>query len=186
MMGELYNGIAPENAGPVARAGGTTPFLDDYLSYLLSQASALVSARLTAELKRRRIALTTWRVLSALIDTDELSIGQLADLTLLAQPTLTRVVDRMSDQGLVERRHSDRDLRKVYVRVTPRGRGQITSLVHSAVGLEREALAGLPDEAVARLKTTLRTVIEHCSHRRPRANRVAPVTPWASDAKPSA
>src|SRR5258708_5988474 len=117
-------------------------FNDDHLAYLLDRASALIDAQFAVALRKRGMLVGTWRVLSTLSDTDGLSITALADATLLKQPTLTKVVDRMSAQGLVERRRSDRDNRKAFVFMTPEGREQAAALRGQAILLERLALAG--------------------------------------------
>src|ERR1041385_8124206 len=92
-------------------------FIDDYLSYLLARASHLVSRQFHAQLKPRGMPVPVWRgrVRGSLSDGDGLPVTELAKITLFKQPTLTKVIDRMSKQGLVERRASERDRRKVLV-----------------------------------------------------------------------
>ncbi|MEJ0071368.1 MAG: MarR family winged helix-turn-helix transcriptional regulator [Pseudomonadota bacterium] len=84
-------------------------FIDDYLSYLLSRASHLVSRQFHAQLKPRGMPVPVWRVLSTLSDGDGLPVTELAKITLFKQPTLTKVIDRMSKEELVERRASERE-----------------------------------------------------------------------------
>jgi len=74
-------------------------FIDDYLSYLLARASHLVSRQFHAQLKPRGMAVPVWRVLSTLSDGDGLPVTELAKITLFKQPTLTKVIDRMSKQA---------------------------------------------------------------------------------------
>ena len=62
-----------------------------------------------------------WRVLRVLWEHDEVSLSQLADLSLISAPSLVGVVDRLQATGLVARRRSDVDRRKVYVLATERG-----------------------------------------------------------------
>jgi DNA-binding MarR family transcriptional regulator len=137
-------------------------FIDDYLSYLLARASHLVSRQFHAQLKPRGMAVPVWRVLSTLSDGDGLPVTELAKITLFKQPTLTKVIDRMSKQGLVERRASERDRRKVLVFITPKGRGQIVDLLARAKQHEREVLAGLTDADVNALKAALHNLIQRC------------------------
>src|SRR5262245_27393593 len=107
-------------------------FIDDYLSYLLARASHLVSRQFHAQLKPRGMAVPIWRVLSSLSDGDGLPVTELAKVTLFKQPTLTKVIYRMTKLGLVERRPSDRDRRKVLIFITTKGRAQITELLGRA------------------------------------------------------
>lgn len=149
-------------------AGADTPdeapprFIDDYLSYLLARASHLVSRQFHAQLKPRGMPVPVWRVLSTLSDGDGLPVTELAKITLFKQPTLTKVIDRMSKQGLVERRASERDRRKVLVFITAKGRGQIADLLSRAKQHEREVLAGLSDADVNALKAALHNLILRC------------------------
>ena len=137
-------------------------FIDDYLAYLLARASHLVSRQFHAQLKPRGMAVPVWRVLSTLSDGDGLPVTELAKVTLFKQPTLTKVIDRMSKQGLVERRASERDRRKVLVYITPKGRALLGDLLVRAKQHERDVLAGHSDGEVERLKGALHTLIQRC------------------------
>ena len=55
-----------------------------------------------------------WRVLRVLIDEPELVVRDLAALTLIPPPSLVGVLDRLEKNGLVRRRRSDRDRRRVF------------------------------------------------------------------------
>lgn len=103
-----------------------------------------------------------WRVLSTLSDGDGLPVTELAKITLFKQPTLTKVIDRMAKQGLVERRASERDRRKVLVFILPAGRALIGDLLARAKQHERDVLAGHSDQEVERLKSALHTLIQRC------------------------
>jgi DNA-binding MarR family transcriptional regulator len=137
-------------------------FIDDYLSYLLARASHLVSRQFHAQLKPRGMPVPVWRVLSTLSDGDGLPVTELAKITLFKQPTLTKVIDRMSKQGLVERRPSDRDRRKVLVFITAKGRAAVADLLVRAKQHEREVLTGLTEADVDALKAALHNLILRC------------------------
>jgi homoprotocatechuate degradation regulator HpaR len=62
-----------------------------------------------------------WRVLRVLWEGDDITIRQLADLTLIQAPSLVGIVDRLERDGLVERQRSVTDRRKVNVAVTAAG-----------------------------------------------------------------
>ena len=62
-----------------------------------------------------------WRVLRVLWETDDMTIKDLADLTLIAAPSLVGIVDRLERDGLVTRQRSTTDRRKVNVLVTTAG-----------------------------------------------------------------
>ena len=63
-----------------------------------------------------------WRVLRVLWEQDEISFRDLADITLIAGPSLVGVVDRLKTQGLVDRRRSNTDRRNVFIFSTDKGK----------------------------------------------------------------
>lgn len=84
-----------------------------------------------------------WRVLRALWESDNMTLSELAPVTLIESPALVGVVDRLERQGLVRRTRSVKDRRLVHVGLTSAGRkleGQARPLV---------------DEAYARIKSSV-------------------------------
>ena len=135
-------------------------FIDDYLLYLLARASALVSGRFHERLRPHGLDVAEWRILATLSDGDGLLVGELAASVLFQQPTLTKMVDRMEAEGLVERRRSDSDRRKVRVFITAAGRRKVRRVLSAAKSHEAEVLGGYTAEESEALKTVLRTLIE--------------------------
>jgi len=62
-----------------------------------------------------------WRVLRVLWEGDDITIRQLAEVTLIPAPSLVGIVDRLERDGLAERQRSTTDRRKVNVVVTKAG-----------------------------------------------------------------
>ena len=61
------------------------------------------------------------RVIFTLGDTDGMTCKDIGDITLITKGTLTGVVDRLEEKGLVERWSVEGDGRKTIVALTPRG-----------------------------------------------------------------
>jgi len=90
---------------------------------LLEAHSSLV-AELDAELEREHgLPLTSYEVLMYLGDeaAGKLRMGELADRLLLSRSGITRLVDRLVRQGLIERQRCEDDGRGYYARLTPLG-----------------------------------------------------------------
>jgi DNA-binding MarR family transcriptional regulator len=90
---------------------------------MLETHSALV-AELDAELERDHgLPLTSYEVLMYLGDSEhgKLRMGELADHLLLSRSGITRLVDRLERQGLVERQPCEDDGRGYYAVLTDRG-----------------------------------------------------------------
>jgi DNA-binding MarR family transcriptional regulator len=56
------------------------------------------------------------------------SLGQLGADLALAPPSMTRLVDRLEERGLIERRRDDEDRRKVLATVTADGRRLVSAI----------------------------------------------------------
>lgn len=79
---------------------------------------------LDAKRLARRTSLSTSQllVMELLAADGELTIGGIAERVGLAQATVTVIVDRLGDRGLVSRRRSSEDRRQVRVDLTKEGR----------------------------------------------------------------
>lgn len=56
------------------------------------------------------------------------SLGQLGAELGLTAPSMTRVIDRLEERGLIERRRDGADRRRVVAAILPRGRSLVSSL----------------------------------------------------------
>ncbi|CAN5470546.1 MarR family transcriptional regulator [soil metagenome] len=137
----------------------SVPFVDQYLSALLNQAAQLITVDFHAVVKRRGLSLVEWRVLASLYEHDEVSIGQLAQLTLQKQPTLTRLLDRIERMGHIERFSNGGDRRITLVRNTALGRELVAGLIEDAKAHEARMLAPFGAERTEALKAALRSLI---------------------------
>mgnify|MGYP001120958451 CR=1 FL=1 len=133
-------------------------FTDDYLLYLLAQASAAASHQFHAELAARNIAVSTWRILASLYPDRALSIGELASECIFVQPTLTRMVDRLEASGEVMRSSGGDDRRRVQVRLTASGQALAAQLVAEAKAHERRICGSYSSREIEILKDTLKNL----------------------------
>ena len=92
-------------------------FVDDYLPALLAQASQLISSEFHEVARQQGFSVSEWRVMASLAGSEPLSIGQLAQVTVTKQPTVTRLLDRMESRGQVERLPHESDRRITLVRI---------------------------------------------------------------------
>jgi MarR family transcriptional regulator, organic hydroperoxide resistance regulator len=146
----------PARARAVAES--SSDFVEDYLLYLLGRASAQASAQFHAVVKARGISVLEWRVLGQLAS-GAATVSKLAERALSQQPTLTKVLDRMVDGGLVARLEDAADRRRVYVRLTDNGRQLAAELIPLAREHEARVLAGYGPREAAALKRALKTLI---------------------------
>ena len=107
-----------------------------------------------------------WAVLSRLDRAEGLKQSELAELLDLQPITLTRLLDRLAENGLIERRPDPNDRRANRLYLTPAARPVLDRLEKVGTELMGTVLEGLDSKAVDRLlhdlgilKTNLRGAI---------------------------
>ena len=135
-------------------------FVDAYLAALLAQASHLISSEFHAVVRRHGLSVSEWRVLASLAGSEPISIGRLAQIAVLKQPTVTRMLDRMEAKQQVERIAHDGDRRVTLVRITAAGSKVVSRLITLARAHEARVLEPFGLQRAEELKTTLRRIIE--------------------------
>lgn len=88
------------------------------------------------------------------------SIGRLAEAVGVTPPAATQLVDRLSEHGMIERRHDPADRRIVIVDYAPGMQDIARRMMESRSGKLREALDRMTDEEVRALLKGLRLLIE--------------------------
>lgn len=116
--------------------------------------------RLYADKQAQRHGLTKaqWAVLAKLERTEGLKQTEVADLMDMAPITLTRLIDRLCDGGLIERRSDARDRRINRLYLTDRARPLMTTLATLRGEITRTALSGLDEAEIALLVDHLEIV----------------------------
>ena len=134
-------------------------FVDDYLAYLLARASHLISSEFHVVVEANGLSLITWRVMASLSGKDALSVGELADIVLAKQPTVTKLIGRMEQDGWVKRCDAAHDKRQSLVSLTPAGRRKVNPLLALARAHESQVTADIGASEVALLKRALERMI---------------------------
>jgi len=139
---------------------GAPGFVEDYLAYLLAHASHRISAEFHAEVASCGLSVLEWRVLASLAGGRTFSVGELSDLVLAQQSTLTKLLGRMEQQGLVQRRTGTRDRRQTAVSLTAQGQRLATPLLERARAHEARVLTEIGSDQGHQLKLLLRRLVE--------------------------
>lgn len=135
-------------------------FARSYLAYLLARASFIVSGEFHAQLKTWNLSVPEWRVLACLMDGEALPVGELAAMALMKQPRLTKVLDRMEADGLVERGGTADDRRRTLIHLTDKGRNLAKPVLRAAKTHETELLNRFTEEERAIIKHALDLLID--------------------------
>jgi len=133
-------------------------WMDAYLPYQLYRVTNRLNLRLQGRLKAIGINLSQWRVLSVLRSYGTLSISGIVEHTLMEQPTVSRVVVQLEQDGMVSRRVSAEDSRMTDITLTRKGAEAFDTIRESAYRHEKLALEGLDQASLDTLRETLRRI----------------------------
>jgi DNA-binding MarR family transcriptional regulator len=160
-MAKRQGDLARVTAAP--EAGPATPFVRTYLGYLLGQANHALYKDFEARVRAAGLSFIEWRVLATLHDSPPLPVSRLAHEVLSKQPTVTKLVQRMSEQGLLALQADAADQRRTLVAATARGRRLVRPLVDEARAHESRLLGALSGSETAALKSLLARVAGHAA-----------------------
>ena len=130
-------------------------FVDGYLGYLLGQANHALYKDFDARVRAAGLTGIEWRVLATLHDGEPLTVSQLAQDVLSKQPTVTKLVQRMADEGLLVLRADPQDQRRTLVAASEAGLKAARILITEARAQEQGQLAHWSASEVDALKRML-------------------------------
>ena len=125
------------------------------LGFLLADTARLLRTYTDQRARSFGSTRAQWSVLYRLQRRQGMAQGELAALLDVQPITLARLVDRLCEDGLVERRPDDKDRRMKRLFLTAKGEATLESLDPVAAELLAAATQGLSPEAVAALAAHL-------------------------------
>jgi DNA-binding MarR family transcriptional regulator len=138
-------------------------FVDGYLGYLLGQANHALYKDFDSHVRAAGLSSIEWRVLATLHDSAPLTVSQLAHEVLSKQPTVTKLVQRMAEQGWLELLGDANDQRRTLVTVSAAGKRLVRPLLEKARAHELEMLSALATSERASLKKLLAKLAKRAS-----------------------
>jgi MarR family transcriptional regulator, organic hydroperoxide resistance regulator len=141
--------------------------LSDYLPYLVNRVGTIIAEQFGEEaLAAHGLSIAMWRVMAVLAANGGQRQIDLADLTSMDASTLSRIVTRLVQMGLLTRARSTSSNREVTVALSAKGNVLVGGLIPLARGYEADAIAGLSREELLLLKRCLRRVYDNMKNRR--------------------
>ncbi|MCD2179688.1 MarR family winged helix-turn-helix transcriptional regulator [Rhizobium sp. C1] len=134
------------------------PKEDQTIGILLHDVARLMRKRF--EQRARPVGLTRsqWQTLLLLSKNEGLHQKALAEMQEVEPITLMRLIDKLSERGLVERRKHETDRRIWLLYMTDRGRELLSGMRELGEETRNESLEGIPDEERVRLFQMLETM----------------------------
>ena len=131
--------------------------------YWITRANNAYLQVLEQALKESKLDIPAYRVLMLLHGRRARSITYLADEAIVKLPTMTRIVQRMEREGLVETRPRASDNRVTEVLLTRRGSRARLKAQRAAFGVFAKAFEGVSEEQIGALNSVLSGVISNIS-----------------------
>ena len=142
-------------------------FGEGNLGYLLGQANHALYKGFDAQVRAAGLSFIEWRVLAALHEGTPLTVSRLAREVLSKQPTVTKLVQRMAEQGWVELQADPADQRCTMVLASRSGQQLVKPLVDAARAHEERILQTLSATERDALKTLLNKLAVAAESSRP-------------------
>ena len=135
------------------------------LGTMLADTSRLL--RRSFDVRARDIGVTRaqWQVLTTLLRHEGVNQGGLAELLDVEPITVCRMVDRLQEAGLVERRADPADRRSWRLFLAPRAHDLLAELRPLADALIEDALTGIDQDERDQLRDLLDRIRDNLSHR---------------------
>ncbi|MES1972399.1 MAG: MarR family transcriptional regulator [Pseudomonadota bacterium] len=132
--------------------------MSDSLGFLISDVSRLMRRRFDERARLIGVTRAQWRTLTTLSRHEGINQGGLADLLEVEPITLCRMIDRLEEAGLVERRRDPGDRRAWQIFLTTKALPLLEQLRGMADGMIEHALYGLDEAKRTKLVAALDTI----------------------------
>lgn len=156
-----------QGAAPNERANDAHFELLDYVPYLINRVAVGMVHDLGRDLERFGLNVQKWRILAAILSHGECRFGELAKITSIEVPTLSRIVARMQREGLLRRRTLPSDTRTFTASFTKKGLTLAKRVLPRAFAAEAAMIEGLSSAEIAALKHTLHLMYENLGRPHP-------------------
>jgi DNA-binding MarR family transcriptional regulator len=131
------------------------PHLDDLLPYLMNRLIARMNQNLAEALRERGFTFQDWRVLAVLAAHEGANLTELAEATVIPQPSVSRLVANLAKRGYIERENGATDSRVVHLHITTKGRNIYNKMLPLAVDEYRAATKGFSAKEYDQLRESL-------------------------------
>lgn len=135
--------------------------LESHIFYLFTQIFGRRNRHLAEILRPFAITVPKWRVLAVLSGRQDCTMSRLAELTTIDRTTLTRTLDQMVDEGLVERRGDAEDRRSVLLRLSAAGRVTFRRVLPEVIAQNERAVRGFSAAELVAFRDALHRMVRN-------------------------
>lgn len=124
----MGSSMADEESPRATQTSGRMRPFERSLPMALLRAREAVMRGFRRVLREHGLNEQEWRIIRALIEVDQIEIGELAESVFILKPSATRTIKNLQARGIVTRTRSSADQRRAFIALTPRGREMFDNL----------------------------------------------------------
>ncbi|HTT49549.1 MAG TPA: MarR family transcriptional regulator [Pseudolabrys sp.] len=128
------------------------------IAFTIMDVARLLKTYADQRARQLRISRAQWAVLVRIERTEGLKQSELAELLDLQPISLTRLLDRLADNGLIERRADPNDRRANRLYLTPAAKPLLGRLSELGADMMETVLEGLDEKSIERMLKQLVTL----------------------------
>lgn len=128
---------------------------EDFPFYWLSQVHGRYTIAIEKALKKVNLDIPRWRILFTLKEEGTCSVSQIAVHAIAKLPTVTKIIQRMKEDGLVDTRVRNGDGRVTEVMITEKGALAVEDIRHVTKDLFQQSFKGMTEAQIKRLNKLL-------------------------------
>lgn len=134
---------------------------EDFPFYWLARVHGIYALEMERVLKKLGTDIPTRRVLMMLRLHGTVSVSELATHAIIKLSTLTRIIQRMRDEGLVETRTNAEDARITDVHITPKGEELADRIQQATKKIFVKGYQGLTEAQLVKLTEILQVIFHN-------------------------
>lgn len=136
---------------------------EEFPFYWLVRVHARYTLSMEKLLKKIDLDIPRWRVLNILYEAQQASISEISEFAVAKLSTITKIVYRMKDDGLVDTRQSEQDGRVTQVSITEKGREAYFAMHEATAQVFHDGFKGMTEAQIRKLNQTLATMFDNLS-----------------------
>lgn len=141
--------------------GAEQLLLDSIIPYQINRLSHRMNRLLDKDLRSEGLSISNWRVMAVLDFNTSVSVNELADYAMIEQSTLSRLLQRMEADGLIEMRSSNRDGRVRDIYLTDFGRARYDAVRQITLRHVRRVVSGFSKQERREIMRLIKVMYEN-------------------------
>ena len=139
--------------------------MDDTLHYLIMANQMLVQKALMERLRDTGLTIGQPKILDYLKDHDGSSQKDIAKACFLEAGSLTTILNKMEEKGLIERRILNGNRRSFHIYMTDEGREKMQLIDRSFSEIEKKAVLDVSDEELETFMSVYKKIYKNLTHK---------------------